>query len=156
MTVWLEGFVEEHRALAGIVYERARPDDVLSLVSAVGLAPLAVASARLVHRGQGLAGLAFERNATLSTCTGKAPRRFSPDALVPQEAAVALPIQAPNGDVQALVYLVFPPERRLRDDELIGMLDRAGLALVRKPPVAIRSGDFETSALPGRPANSGA
>lgn len=137
VTAWLKKFVGEQRALAGIVYERGAQDDLLILAAAYNLPALAVASARTVHRGQGLAGLAFERNATLSTCTGRPRRRLTLPMLVPQEAAVALPIQDASGEVLALVYLVFPHERRLRDDELIQMLDRAAAAIMRKPPAQV-------------------
>ena len=139
VTAWLEGFVGEQRALAGIIYERGAQDDELTLVASFQLSPMAVASARTVHRGQGLAGLAFERNATLSTCTGRPRSSLSMLIVMPQDSAVALPIQDASGEVQALAYLVFPQERRLRDDELIQMLDRAALTLTRKPPVSIPS-----------------
>ncbi len=137
VTAWLKRFVGEQRALAGIVYERGAQDDLLILAASFNLPALALASARSVHRGQGLAGLAFERNATLSTCTGRPRRTLTVPMLVPQEASVALPIQDASGEVQALVYLVFPHDRRLRDDELIQILDRAASAIMRKPPVQV-------------------
>jgi L-methionine (R)-S-oxide reductase len=122
---WLTKFVRDHRALSGIVFERGERDNLLML-AAFNMPPLVVASARVVFRGQGLAGMAFERNAALSTCTGKSREtRFTPPSPLPQECAVALPIPDKNGEVRALVYLVFPDSMRLRDDELIFMLDRA-------------------------------
>lgn len=126
--------MREHRALSGILYERGDSDDLL-MVAACDVPPLVVASARIMFRGQGLAGTAFERNAALSTCTGRRrSTRFTPPSPLPQEFAVALPIPDTHGEVRALVYLVFPETKRLRDDELVFMLDRAcTLKLGRSP-----------------------
>jgi L-methionine (R)-S-oxide reductase len=122
---WLTKFVRDHRALSGIVFERGDSDNLL-MIAACNVPSLVVASARVVYRGQGLAGTAFERNAALSTCTGRSrENRFTPPSPLPQECAVALPIPDKNGEVRALVYLVFPESKRLRDDELVLMLDRA-------------------------------
>jgi len=121
---WLMNFVRDHRALSGIVFERGDSDNLV-MIAACNLPPIVVASARVVFRGQGLAGTAFERNAALSTCTGRTRvSRFTPPSPLPPECAVALPIPDKNGEVRALVYLVFPEFKRLRDDELVLMLDR--------------------------------
>lgn len=122
---WLRKFVREHQAVAGIVYERG-DSGLLLMAAAYQLPPLVVAGARVISRGQGLAGLAFERNAALSTCTGrKRLTRFASLSPLPETSAVALPVHDKRGDVRALVYLVFPESKRLRDDELVFMLDRA-------------------------------
>ena len=122
---WLGKFVREQQAVAGIVYERG-DSGLLLMAAAYQLPPLVVAGARVIARGQGLVGLAFERNAALSTCTGrKRPTRFAPLGPLPEASAVALPIHDNRGDVRALVYLVFTEAKRLRDDELVLMLDRA-------------------------------
>ena len=122
---WLLKFVREQRAVAGIAYERSDGDSLLML-AACHLSPLVVASARVVLRGQGLAGTAFERNSALSTCTGRrSTTRFTPPSPLPQEYAVALPIGDAHGKVRNLVYLIFPETKRLRDDELVLLLDRA-------------------------------
>ena len=125
MDTWLTKFVRDHRALSGIVFERGDSDNLL-MIAACNLPPMVVASARVVFKGQGLAGTAFERNAALCTCTGRRREsRFTPPSPLPQECAVALPITDKNGEVLALVYLVYPESKRLRDDELVLMLDRA-------------------------------
>lgn len=163
ITAWLERFVAEQRASSGAVYERIIErdvhtggiiDDCLMLLAVCNLGPLAAAASGRIQRGQGLAGLALERHATLSTCTGKPPgaavAAMTSEGMLPQKAAVALPIQDASAEVRALVYLVFPNTRRLRDDELIQMLDRAGQGLARlfelpplseanrKPAVSVR------------------
>lgn len=145
---WLERFVKEHKALAGVVYERG-DRDTLILAAAWQIPPVALAAVRTVHRGCGLVGLAFERNATLSTCTGGRRKRFALPTPLPEAAAVALPVQDLQGEVTAVVYLNFPDDRRLRDDELIQMLDRA-TTLARRPPAAVprvRDGLLRLSAL---------
>ena len=84
ITAWLERFVAEQRALAGAVYARAGSEgraedcDMLTLLASCNLDMRTTEVATSIQRGQGLAGLAFERKATLSTCTGRRPRAERP------------------------------------------------------------------------------
>lgn len=140
VTAWLQSFVAESRALGGLVYRREGTD--LHLRACVGFPSEVGPAAQVLHPGQGLAGLALERKATLSTCTGRVGRRAFFLGPVPDQNAVALPVQDGEGEVEALVYVLFSEERRLRDDELVLMLDKASW-LVRKPPLPMQPCRFE-------------
>ncbi len=122
---WLREFLSAHQAVAGTVHLRI--DDELELVAAVNIPDKVVEVVRRVPRGKGMAGLALARNAPVSTCNLQTDCSgdVRPGArAVDAQAAVALPVRDPRGEVRATVGLAFSEYRELEEEEL----DRLGKA----------------------------
>jgi hypothetical protein len=123
---WLESFVRAHGGIAGSVHRRSGPDE-LELAAHLNLPPPVVAAVVKVPRGKGMAGLALERDTSISTCNIKtdATGDVRPGAkAVNAQAAVAMPVHDANGVVRAVVGIAFRDEKELTEDELRG-LERA-------------------------------
>jgi hypothetical protein len=124
---WLEMFIRAHQGVAGSVHRRSGPDE-LALVATVNIPePVKKVVAR-VPRGKGMAGLALERNAAISSCNiqSDSTGQVRPGArAVDAQAAVALPVQNPDGEVRAVVGIAFAGERTLTDSELQELADAA-------------------------------
>jgi L-methionine (R)-S-oxide reductase len=124
---WLEAFIRSHQGIAGSVHRRSGPDE-LALVATVNIPePVKKVVAR-VPRGKGMAGLALERNAAISSCNIQSDTsgQVRPGArAVDAQAAVALPVQNPDGEVRAVVGIAFAGERTISDSELLELTEAA-------------------------------
>jgi L-methionine (R)-S-oxide reductase len=124
---WLETFIRNHKGIAGSVHRRSGPDE-LALVATVNIPEVVKNIVMRVPRGKGMAGLALERNAAISSCNiqSDATGQVRPGArAVDAQAAVALPVQNRDGEVRAVVGIAFANERTLTDSELQALADAA-------------------------------
>src|SRR3954465_8006680 len=124
---WLETFIRQHQGIAGSVHRRSGPDE-LALVATVNIPEPVRQVVMRVPRGKGMAGLALERNAAISSCNIQADTsgQVRPGArAVNAQAAVALPVQTPDGEVRAVVGIAFAGERDISDAELVALSDAA-------------------------------
>jgi len=124
---WLETFVRTHHGIAGSIHRRSGPDE-LALVATVNIPEVVKNIVRTVPRGKGMAGLALERNAAISSCNIQSDTtgQVRPGArAVDAQAAVALPVQNKDGEVRAVVGIAFANERTLTDSELLALADAA-------------------------------
>ena len=124
---WLETFIRRHHGIAGSVHRRSGPDE-LSLVATVNIPEVVKKIVAVVPRGKGMAGLALERNAAISSCNiqSDATGQVRPGArAVDAQAAVALPVQNADGEVRAVVGIAFQNEKTLTDSELQTLADAA-------------------------------
>lgn len=124
---WLETFISKHQGIAGSVHRRSGPDE-LALVATVNIPEPVRKIVMRVPRGKGMAGLALERNAAISSCNIQSDTtgQVRPGArAVDAQAAVALPVQTPDGEVRAVVGIAFAGERTLTDSELQALSDAA-------------------------------
>ncbi len=120
---WLEDFIRTNQGIAGSVHRRTSADD-LELTASLNIPPPVQEIVKRVPRGKGMAGLAFERNAAISTCNIQtdASGQVRPGArAVNAQAAVALPVQDAKGQVRAVVGIAFRNEKTLTDDELAAL-----------------------------------
>jgi L-methionine (R)-S-oxide reductase len=124
---WLEAFIRKHQGIAGSVHRRSGPDE-LALVATVNIPEVVQKVVAVVPRGKGMAGLALERNAAISSCNIQADSsgQVRPGArAVNAQAAVALPVQTNDGEVRAVVGIAFAGERTISDEELKELADAA-------------------------------
>lgn len=124
---WLEEFIRVHQGIAGSVHRRSGPDE-LALVATVNIPEPVREIVKHVPRGKGMAGLALERNAAISSCNIQADTsgQVRPGArAVNAQAAVALPVQHADGEVRAVVGIAFSSERTISDEELQLLTDAA-------------------------------
>jgi L-methionine (R)-S-oxide reductase len=124
---WLEAFIRKHHGIAGSVHRRSGPDE-LALVATVNIPEVVQKIVAVVPRGKGMAGLALERNAAISSCNIQSDDtgQVRPGArAVNAQAGVALPVQNPDGEVRAVVGIAFAGERTLTDSELQALADAA-------------------------------
>jgi L-methionine (R)-S-oxide reductase len=134
---WLEAFIRAHRGAAGTVHE-ARGES-LSLVAAFNIPEKVQQLTAVIPKGKGMGGLAFERNAPVSTCNlqtdGSGAVRPGARA-VDAQAAVAFPVHDGAGAIRAIVGIAFAGERTLDDAEL-AQLTAAGQSLPDGPGGAV-------------------
>jgi len=124
---WLETFIRTHQGIAGSVHRRSGLDE-LALVVTVNIPEVVKSVVKTVPRGKGMAGLALERNAAISSCNiqSDSTGQVRPGArAVDAQAAVALPVQNSSGEVRAVVGIAFSNERTLTDSELQALADAA-------------------------------
>jgi L-methionine (R)-S-oxide reductase len=124
---WLERFIRNHGAVAGSIHLRSGPDE-LALAAAVNIPEKVQQVVMRVPRGKGMAGLALERNAAISSCNIQTDKTgdVRPGArAVDAQAAVALPVHNRQGEVRAVVGIAFATERTLTDEELATLTDAA-------------------------------
>ena len=117
--VWLRQWLSANGGVAGTVHLREGSDLVLS--AAVNIPPPVVAIVQVVPRGKGMAGLAFERDAPVSTCNLKtdASGDVRPGAkAVNANAAVAIPIHDAQGQIRGVVGIAYMGERDMEEPEL--------------------------------------
>ena len=116
---WLRTWLTTNGGVAGTVH--LRRDDDLVLTAAVNIPPPVAAIVRVVPKGKGMAGLAFERNAPVSTCNLKtdATGDVRPGAkAVDANAAVAIPIHDAGGAIRGVVGIAYMGERDMEPSEL--------------------------------------
>jgi hypothetical protein len=119
---WLREYLRSFQGAAGTVH--VREGDELVLAAAVNIPAPLQQIVRRIPRGKGMAGLAFEQDAPISTCNVKddATGRVRPGArLVDAGAGVALPVHDAAGRVRAVVGIAFAQERELSETELAAL-----------------------------------
>lgn len=123
---WLSGLLHDHGGAAGTVH-RVNSGGVLELCASKNIPPKVQELTRAIPRGKGMAGLAWERKAPVSTCNLADDRSgdVRPGARAVQaQAAVALPVF--DGDtVRAVVGIAYAGERTLSEAELEQLLAAA-------------------------------
>jgi L-methionine (R)-S-oxide reductase len=125
--LWLEGFIRDHGGVAGSIHLRSGPDE-LSIGPTVNIPEKVRTIVAKVPRGKGMAGLALERNAAISSCNIQADNtgQVRPGArAVDAQAAVALPVHNAAGEVRAVVGIAFADERTLTDADLTALSEAA-------------------------------
>ncbi len=129
LQAWLVRFLADHAGAAGTVH--VRRGEQLEIAAAVNIPPKVVEVTATIPRGRGMAGLAWERDAPVSTCnlatdtTGDVrPGAKAVDA----RAAAALPVHGEHGEVIAVVGIAWPDERDV-DDAALAELARAATDL---------------------------
>ncbi|MEU6124826.1 GAF domain-containing protein [Streptomyces sp. NPDC047123] len=126
---WLRHWIEAHGGVAGTVH--ARQGDTMILAAAVNIPPPVVKVVGTVPKGKGMAGLAFERDAAVSTCNLRTDTTgdVRPGAkAVDAAAAVAIPVHDAAGEIRGVVGIAYAGERAMDDSEL-ALLTRAAEAL---------------------------
>ncbi|HYO96754.1 MAG TPA: GAF domain-containing protein [Polyangiaceae bacterium] len=116
---WLRDFITQHGGIAGTVHVRA--GEALVLRAALNIPPKVAEITRTIPKGKGMAGLAWERNATVATCNLKtdASGDVRPGArAVDAQAALAVPVRNPGGELRAVVGIAFMGERDFPESEL--------------------------------------
>lgn len=116
---WLRNWLKSNGGVAGTVH--LRQGDDLMLSAAVNIPPPVAAIVKVVPKGKGMAGLAFERNEPVSTCNLKTDTSgdVRPGAkAVDANAAVAIPIHDGAGKIRGVVGIAYMGERDMEDSEL--------------------------------------
>jgi L-methionine (R)-S-oxide reductase len=116
---WLKSFIGAQGAVAGTVH--VLDGDILKLAAAVNIPPPVVRATERIPFGKGMAGLAWERNRSVSTCNLKADETgdVRPGAkAVDAQAAIAIPVRDASGGVRAIVGVAFLGERDFGDADL--------------------------------------
>jgi L-methionine (R)-S-oxide reductase len=116
---WLQDFVGRNGGVAGTIHVKRGAD--LSLSAVVNIPPKVIEVMRSIPRGKGMAGLAWERDAPVSTCNLKDDESgdVRPGAkAVDANAAVALPVHDAHGALRAVVGIAYLGEREMGTDEL--------------------------------------
>lgn len=111
---WLEQVLAEAGAASGTVH--VERDGDLHLAGAVNIPPPVLDRVRFVPRGKGMAGLAQTRREPVQTCNLQHDDsgRINPMArLVGAQAAIAIPVITPAGEVAAVVGFAFEEEGEL-------------------------------------------
>ncbi|XXY45194.1 GAF domain-containing protein [Sorangium sp. So ce269] len=116
---WLRSFIAESGGIAGTVH--LVEGDALALAAAVNIPEKVQEVTRVVPRGKGMAGLAWERGQPVQTCNLQTDSSgdVRPGArAVAAQAAVALPVRDASAGVRAVVGIAFADERELDQEEL--------------------------------------
>jgi hypothetical protein len=117
--VWLEQYIVASGAVAGTLH-RFAPGG-LRLSAAKNIPPKVCEIVGWVPEGKGMAGLAMQRREAVSTCNLKddASGDVRPGAkAVDAQAAVALPVFDPSGEVLAVVGIAWRDDRDLPPAEI--------------------------------------
>jgi hypothetical protein len=126
LQTWLRSYVERNGGVAGTVHLRG--SDQLELKAAVNIPPKVVEIVRSIPKGKGMAGLAWERDDAVHTCNLKSDDSgdVRPGAkAVDANAAVAIPIHDPNGQVRGVVGIAYMGEREITQAELDSLRSQA-------------------------------
>lgn len=123
---WLVDFLRHHGGAAGSVH-RVR-GEALELTATDHIPPPVTEIIRVVPRGKGMAGLAFEQNEAVSTCNIQTDDTgvVRPGAkMVGARAGVALPVRNATGEVRAVVGIAYAEEKTLKESELAALMSAA-------------------------------
>ena len=123
MLDWLQAFLRDHGGVAGTVHVLAEAGD-LELAAAVNIPGKVQEIVRRIPKGKGMAGLAWLRNAPVSTCNIQSDDSadVKPGAkAVDAQAGVALPVRDGHGAVRAVVGIAYRDEKTLGADELAAL-----------------------------------
>lgn len=116
---WLRQVLDETRATSGTVH--LHENDGLRLAAAVNIPAPVQQIVAWVPNGKGMAGLALQRGEPVQTCNLQEDRsgNVKPGAkAVNAQAAVALPVQDPNGGIRGVVGIAFQEEREFTPVDL--------------------------------------
>jgi L-methionine (R)-S-oxide reductase len=119
VAAWLSSLISDVGAVAGTVHRLQ--GEQLELVASVNIPEKVQAITRVIPKGKGMAGLAWERVAPVQTCNLKDDQTgdVRPGAkAVDAAAAVALPLTDANGAVWAVVGVAFKETRELPEAEI--------------------------------------
>lgn len=119
LEAWLHGYVQHNGGVAGTVHLRG--EEQLELRAALNIPPKVADVVRLIPKGKGMAGLAWERDEPVHTCNLKADASgdVRPGAkAVNANAAVAIPIHDDKGQIRGVVGIAYMGERAMTDAEL--------------------------------------
>lgn len=119
---WLARFVSAQGGVAGTVHRRE--GDVLTLAAALNIPPPVLDKTRVIPRGKGMAGLAWERNDVVATCNLKTDGSgdVQPGAkAVNAQGAVAIPVHDGSGALRAVVGVAFAEDRDFSAGELAAL-----------------------------------
>ena len=118
---WLKQFVAAHGAVAGTVH--IRNGENLELSASLNIPPPVLEKTKIIPKGKGMAGLAWERDQVVSTCNLKTDQTgdVRPGArAVDARAAAAIPVHDASGALRAVVGIAFMDDRDLSEAELEG------------------------------------
>lgn len=116
---WLRDYVTRNGGVAGTVHVLG--DEHLELQAAVNIPPKVIEVVRAIPKGKGMAGLAWERDAPVSTCNLKNDDSgdVRPGAkAVDAQAAVAIPVHNASGHIRGVVGIAYLGERDMDSEEL--------------------------------------
>lgn len=127
---WLQSFISEHGGIAGTVHSLTHEahEPVLTLTASVHIPSPVIEATRVIPKGKGMAGLAWERKRPVQTCNLQSDTTgdVRPGAkAVNAQAAVALPVNDGEGTLRAVVGIAFAGERELSDAELLRLQTHA-------------------------------
>jgi hypothetical protein len=129
MTVWLQGLLGRHAAVAGTVH--VVRGELLEIAAAVNIPPKVQEITAKIQLGKGMAGLAWQHDKAISTCNLQEDTTgaVKPGAkAVDARAAVALPVHTREGVIRAVVGLAWMDDRDLPEALLAAIAaDAAGL-----------------------------
>jgi L-methionine (R)-S-oxide reductase len=95
--------------------------ELLKLESSVNIPPPVLKITETIPKGKGMAGLAWERGKVVATCDLQTDTTgdVRPGAkAVNAQAALAIPVRTPAGDLRAVVGIAFMAERDFSAEEL--------------------------------------
>ena len=119
LDTWLQQFIVTHGGVAGTVHRRS--GDGLTLAASHNIPPPVVEKTRVIPRGKGMAGLAWERDQIVSTCDLKTDQTgdVQPGAkAVNAQGAAAIPVHDAAGALRAVVGIAFATDRDFTAAEL--------------------------------------
>jgi hypothetical protein len=127
---WLEHFLGVQKAVAGTVHSHFRSKDKtgLKLVAAVNIPAKVQEIVAWVPPGKGMAGQALVQGVPIQTCNLKddSSGAVRPGAkAVDAQAALALPVRSPSGEISAIVGIAYDHEHVFDPDELARLQDAA-------------------------------
>jgi L-methionine (R)-S-oxide reductase len=123
---WLRSYIARNGGVAGTVHLRGA--EQLELRAAVNIPPKVAEIVSAIPRGKGMAGLAWERDEPVHTCNLKtdATGDVRPGAkAVDANAAVAIPVHDPAGQIRGVVGIAYKGERDITEQELEGLRAQA-------------------------------
>jgi L-methionine (R)-S-oxide reductase len=133
LQTWLSGFVTKHGGVAGTVHVLTQQPTgpILSVAASLNIPPPVVEATRLIPKGKGMAGLAWERGEAVQTCNLATDESgdVRPGAkAVNAQAAVAIPVNGADSSLRAVVGIAFLGEREFSDEEIANLrADASGL-----------------------------
>lgn len=102
--------------------------ELLRLSSSVNIPPPVVKVTESIPKGKGMAGLAWERDAIVSTCNLQEDKTgdVRPGAkAVNAQAALAIPVRTASGSLRAVVGIAWLGERTFSETELAAFEESA-------------------------------
>lgn len=120
---WLAHFLSAQKAVAGTVHLHFRSEEKtgLKLVAAVNIPAKVQEIVAWVPPGKGMAGVALVQGVPIQTCNLKddSSGAVRPGAkAVDAQAAVALPVRGPSGEISAIVGIAYNHEQVFDPQEL--------------------------------------
>lgn len=123
LQTWLSGFITKHGGVAGTVHLLIQQPTgpILSVAASLNIPPPVVEATRLIPKGKGMAGLAWERGKPVQTCNLETDESgdVRPGAkAVNAQAAIAIPVNGDDASLRAVVGIAFLGERELSNEEV--------------------------------------